>query len=103
MAGAAAESILVALAIAKVKSEQKVLAEYKSSGGRGRVTKLITSGLSAGIATQFVSAFQVLHYWRDDAGHGNITTITEGEAHASLPQLFSLPQFAFVPLSQLSA
>jgi len=31
MSGAAAESILLAVAIAKVKSEQKVLAEYKSS------------------------------------------------------------------------
>ncbi len=103
MSGAAAESILLALAIAKVKSEQKVLAEYKSSGGRGRVTKLITSGLSAGIATQFVSALQVLHYWRDDAGHGTMTTITEVEAHASLTQLLRLAQFASDHWTQLTA
>jgi len=34
MAGVAAESILLATAIAKVGDEGKVLAEYRSSGGR---------------------------------------------------------------------
>jgi hypothetical protein len=94
MSGAAAESILLAVAIAKGKSEQKVLAEYKAGGGRGRVTKVITSGLPAGLASQFVSALQVLHYWRDDAGHGTMTAISEVEAHASLTQLLRLAQFA---------
>ena len=37
---------------------------------------------------------QVLHYWRDDAAHGNTATITKIEAHASLTQLLRLAQFA---------
>ena len=102
MSGAAAESILLAVAIAKVKSEEKVLAKYKSSGGRGRVTKLITSNLPAGLAVQFVSALQVLHYWRDDAGHGTMTAISEVEAHASLTQLLRLAQFASDHWAQLT-
>jgi hypothetical protein len=94
MSGAAAESILLAVAIAKVKNEAKVLAAYKSRGGRGRVTGLITSSVAAGLASQFATALQVLHYWRDDAGHGTMTTISEIEAHASLMQLLRLAQFA---------
>jgi hypothetical protein len=32
----------------------------------------------------FEAGLQVLHYWRDDAGHGKATTINEIEAYASL-------------------
>jgi hypothetical protein len=103
MAGAAAETILLAVAIAKTGSEAKVLAEYKSASGRGRVTKMVTSGLAAGISAQFSTALQVLHYWRDDAGHGTATTISETEAHASLSQLLRLAQFSSDHWSQLTA
>jgi hypothetical protein len=94
MSGAAAESILLAVAIEKVKDEAKVLAQYKTSGGCGRVTGLITSNVAAGLASQFTTALQVLHYWRDDAGHGTMTTISEIETHASLMQLLRLAQLA---------
>jgi hypothetical protein len=40
MAGAAAESILLAVAIAKAKDEEKVLKTYEKSGGRLAVTRL---------------------------------------------------------------
>jgi hypothetical protein len=103
MSGAAAESILLAVATAKVKNEAKVLADYKGSGGRGRVTKLVTSSLAAGLAAQFVTALQVLHYWRDDAAHGTMTTISEIEAQASLTQLLRLAQFASDHWAQLTA
>jgi hypothetical protein len=93
MAGAAAESILLAVAISKVQDEAKVLKEYASAGGRGRVTKLITTGLSGSLARAFEAALHVLHYWRDDAAHGKQTTITEVEAYASLTQLLRLAQF----------
>jgi hypothetical protein len=93
MAGAAAESILLAVAISKVQDEAKILREYASAGGRGRVTKLITTGLSGPLARAFEAALHVLHYWRDDAAHGKQTTITEVEAYASLTQLLRLAQF----------
>jgi hypothetical protein len=103
MSGAAAESILLAVAIAKVGNEAKVLAEYRAASGRRRVTKLITANVAAGIASQFETALQVLHYWRDDAGHGTMTAISEIAAHASLTQLLRLAQFASEHWVQLTA
>jgi hypothetical protein len=102
MSGAAAESILLAIAIAKEGNEAKVLVDYKAGGGRGRITKRVASGLTPGLAAQFAAALQVLHYWRDDAGHGTMTTISEIEAHASLTQLLRLAQFASDHWAQLS-
>jgi hypothetical protein len=58
------------------------------------MTKLLTRGVTQSVAAQFETALQVLHYWRDDAGHGSMTTISEIEAHASLTQLLRLAQFA---------
>jgi hypothetical protein len=101
MAGAAAESILLAIAIRKVGNEAKVLAEYNTSGGRRRITKRVTNSVTPAIATQFETALQVLHYWRDNAGHGTMTTISEIEAHASLTQLLRLAQFASDHWTQL--
>jgi hypothetical protein len=95
MSGAAAESILLALAIEKMADEAKVLAEYNTSGGRRRITNRVSGNVAPSLATQFQAALQVLHYWRDDAGHGTITTISEIEAHNSLTQLLRLAQFAF--------
>jgi hypothetical protein len=91
MAGAAAESILLAVAIAKVGDEANVLKEYSS--GRGRVTKSVTTGLPEPLARAFTSALYVLHFWRDDASHGKATTISEVEAYVSLMQLLRLAQF----------
>jgi hypothetical protein len=91
------------VAIAKVGNEAKVLAEYKAASGRRRVTKLITANVAAGIASQFETALQVLHYWRDDAGHGTMTAISEIEAHASLTQLLRLAQLASDHWVQLAA
>jgi hypothetical protein len=102
MSGAAAESVLLSVAIEKEKDEAKVLAMYRASGGRGRVTKLVTSNLAAGLAAQLETALQVLHYWRDDAGHGTRTTISEIQAHASLTQLLRLAQFASDHWAQLT-
>jgi hypothetical protein len=93
MAGAAAESILLALAIAKTGDEQQVMKEYASAGGRGRVTKLVIQGLKAAVERTFEALLHVLHYWRDDAAHGRATTISEEEAYASLIQLLRLAQF----------
>jgi hypothetical protein len=103
MAGAAAESVLLAIAIAKTGDEAHVLRDYASSGGRGRVTKLVASGLKSSIARIFDAALSVLHYWRDDASHGVATTISEVEAYASLTQLLRLAQFCSDHWAELTA
>jgi hypothetical protein len=94
MAGAAAESILLAVAIAKIEDEGKVLKEYGKSNGRLAIRRMVTSGLSGSLQRQFDASLQVLHYWRDDAAHGKATAISEVEAHASLTQLLRLAQFS---------
>jgi hypothetical protein len=103
MSGAAAESILLALAIAKVGDEGKVLVEYKTGSGRGRVKARVLQGVTDGLKKQFEAAAQVLHYWRDDAGHGTMTNIDEIEAHASLTQLLRLAQISSDHWAELTA
>jgi len=93
MAGAAAESILLAVAIAKMAGdERKVLAEYRGAHGRKKITDRITGGLRQGLAEQFITASGILNFWRDEAAHGTRTTMTEGEAQASLAQLIRFAQ-----------
>lgn len=93
MSGAAAESILLATAIAKAKDEAKILAEYRASGGRMKVIKRVIGSAPKGVADQFSSAMGLLSYWRDDAAHGTATGIGEIEAHEALSRLLRLAQF----------
>jgi hypothetical protein len=94
MAGAAAESILIAAAVAKSGDEKQVLATYNGASGRSRTTKLVSHGVRPSIQHHFESALQVLHYWRDSASHGVATSLGEIDANASLMQLLRLAQFA---------
>ena len=94
MAGAAAELILIALAVAKSGDERRVLKTYNGSGGRAAATKMVVDGLRPSLQQHLENALLVLHYWRDSASHGLATSITEIEAHASLMQLLRLAQFA---------
>jgi hypothetical protein len=94
MSGAAAESILLAVAIAKVGDEGKVLTEYRGAHGRSKITQRITGSLRQGLAEQFVTASAIIGYWRDEAAHGTRSAITELEAQASLNQLLHFAQLA---------
>lgn len=93
MAGAAAESILLAVAIAKVKDEKKVLSQYQSSSGRSRVLDRVVGNVPLEIANRFKNALGILSYWRDDAGHGMASNIGEIEAHEAISRLLRLAQF----------
>ncbi|WP_141340251.1 hypothetical protein [Bradyrhizobium sp. USDA 3458] len=93
MAGAAAESILLAAAIAKSGDEAKTLKMYESSGGRARVTTYVTGQATSSVQRKFVAALHILHYWRDDAAHGQQTTISEVEAYSAISELLRLAQF----------
>jgi hypothetical protein len=103
MAGAAAESILLAAAIAKSKNEGKILKMYESAGGRARVTTFLTGQATSSVKRQFESTLHILHYWRDDASHGQQTTITEVEAHSAISELLRLAQFTSDQWTELTA
>ena len=92
MSGAAAESILLALAIAKIGDEAKVLMEYNTTGGRRRITKRIGVGVAPALATQLDAALQPLGHRYDSAGHAIMTTVSEIEAHIGLTDLLRLAQ-----------
>lgn len=101
MAGAAAESILLALAVAQIGDEGKVLVEYNTTGGRRRITRRICAHVSSPLATQLEAALQAVRHWHDGAGHATMTTISEVEAHGSLTDLLRLAQFAYDRWSEL--
>lgn len=93
MCGAAAESILLATAIAKTKDETVVLSKYRAASGRTSVINLLIGKAPKGIADPFRAALGILSYWRDEAGHGQASNISEVEAYAAITQLLRLAQF----------
>jgi hypothetical protein len=103
MSGAAAESILLAFAIAKIGEESRVLLEYNTTGGRRRLIKRICNNVSTGLVTQLEASLQPLGRWHDAAGHGVMTTVSEIEAHIALTDLLRLAQLAHEHWAELTA
>ena len=103
MSGTAAESILLAVATAKIGDEAKVLVEYNTTGGRRRLTKRICINVSPPIAAQLEAALQAVRYWHDGTGHATMTPVSEVEAHISLTDLLRLAQFAHDHWAELAA
>ena len=93
MCGAAAESILLALAIAKSGDEAKILKDYSSAGGRGRIENLLIGSQTPAIQNEFRASSSLLKYWRDAAAHGKKSNITDNEAYTSLALLLRFAQF----------
>ncbi|OPY94380.1 hypothetical protein A5906_13715 [Bradyrhizobium sacchari] len=89
----AAESILLAAAIAKSGDGAKMLKMYDTAGGRSRVTTYVTGRATNAVQRQFGSALHILHCWRDHALHGQQTTISEVKAYSAISELLRLAQF----------
>jgi HEPN domain-containing protein len=94
MCGAAAESILLAVAIAKSGDEGITLSTYRTASGRRKVVDSVVGQTGQTIAEAFRSATGLLSYWRDEASHGMASTISEIEAHEGLARLLRFAQFA---------
>lgn len=93
MCGAATESILLSVAIAKSGDEGTILKRYRAANGRRNVTDYIVGKARGALADPFRSATGLLSYWRDDAAHGLRSTISEIEAHEALARLLRFAQF----------
>jgi len=102
MCGAAAESILLAAAIARRGDEPAVLRDYRASGGRSRVEKGLLGQVSEPTASRFHTFMDLLAYWRDDSSHGTATTIGDVEAYDALSRLLRLAHFASDHWSELT-
>jgi hypothetical protein len=62
--------------------------------GRKAITDKIVHGVPGGITEQFKSLCELLNYWRDQAGHGTASTISEIEAFHAISRLLRFAQFA---------
>lgn len=94
MCGAGAESIMLATAFAKVGDQAKVEKDYLSSGGRGRIEKLLVGQKPKRIQDEFKRDADLLKYWRDSASHGKAVGIDDNEAYTALVLLLRFAQFA---------
>lgn len=94
MCGAAAESILLAVAIAKEGDADKVERLYLASGGRRKVENLILGQQPKPIQEEFLGYLSLLKYWRDAASHGRRSGIADNEAYTALAVLLRFAQFA---------
>lgn len=91
MCGAAAESVLLALAFKKM-GEQEALREYQRSGGRHRIRNRLVSQARNEIQTRFDSYLELLNYWRDESAHGVARSVGEEESFTSLLLLLRFAQ-----------
>jgi hypothetical protein len=94
MVGAASESILLRLAIEKVKNEADVLAEYGSRDGRRNVTNLLVGKSPKHIADTLRTFLGLLAYWRDEAAHGQMSELNVANADEALRQLLHMVQWS---------
>lgn len=92
MAGAACESILLAIGMAKL-GEGKALKIYSGRDGRRLLIKQISITLAPSLKQPIETAASILSYWRDDAAHGYVTEIGEFSAHDALSRLLRFAQF----------
>jgi hypothetical protein len=94
MCGAAAESIILALGIAKTGDEAAVLKTYNSRSGRSSIVRTLTGQAVDPVRMRFVTYTEILSYWRDDASHGVESVLGDAHAEEALSRLLRLAQFA---------
>ncbi|WP_374331357.1 hypothetical protein [Aestuariivirga sp.] len=90
MAGAAAEAILISLAIQILGDETKVFSIYNSKSGRHELQKAVRRDWKEHDATQLNTMMKIVAYWRDDAAHGRFIDVTQATAEEALRQLLHL-------------
>jgi hypothetical protein len=103
MTGAAAESVLLALAIAKVGDEEQVLKSYRLGNGRQRVLNLIVGQASAGRRDTLTTFSGIISMWRDEAAHGRASPLGTANADEALRQLLHMCQWADREWTHLTA
>jgi hypothetical protein len=93
MCGAAAESILLATAIAKSRDEEQVLKIYTTASGRTKIENQVIGQAADHLKREFRGLTDLIKYWRDEAAHGRASGITDNEAYTSLAVLLRYAMF----------
>ena len=94
MCGAAAESILLGVAIVEDGDQEKIEKLYSSGDGRREVENLILGCQPENVQTECASYLGLLKYWGDLTPHGKASGVTEPEAYTALMLLLRFAQFA---------
>jgi len=103
MVGAAAESVLLALAIAKSGSEEEVLGVYRQARGRQKVLNLIVGQANAPTRNTLTTFSAIISMWRDEAAHGRASPLSTANADEALRQLLHMCQWVDREWEQLIA
>jgi hypothetical protein len=93
MIGAAAESILVAAAVAKL-GEADALRIYRGNSGRKNLTDRLLTGCPEHIAREFRMHTALIGLWRDQSAHAQSIAIDEMEAFTNMRGLIKFAHFA---------
>src|SRR5579885_1107917 len=93
MVGAAAESVLLALAIAKLGTEAQALALYKRANGRQLLLNAIVGQANAQRRDALTTFAGIVSLWRDEAAHGQRSPISTANADEALRQLLHMCQW----------
>ena len=94
MCGAAAESILLALCIAREGSEEPVLKEYRRSSGRSSVMKTLLGQARSDLRERFEQRMGLLSDWRDESAHGVASSVSGAHAQRALDALYRLAKLS---------
>jgi hypothetical protein len=94
MCGAAAESVLLSVAIAKTGDEAMILKEYRAASGRSKVENVILGKSRHSLQIGLRAFTESLKYWRDESAHGLASKISDEHAYTSLALMLRLAQFA---------
>lgn len=102
MSGAAAEAIVLALAVARIGDEAKVLADYRTQSGTSKVLKALGGQLKEGRRQELETFFSLLKYWRDGAAHATAADFDEEAAFTSLILLLRFAHYGEARWNELT-
>lgn len=93
MCGAAAESILLAVAIAKTGDEAKILQTYQSKDGLRDIENIVLGQADDRIKREFMELTALIGYWRNEAADDLVTDISSSQARTSIATLLRHAMF----------
>jgi hypothetical protein len=93
MAGAAAEAIVIRLAIAKTGDEDRIRKLYWKRTGREELRRILEEQTSSDVRTSLTLYFDLLKHWRDPAAHASSRSYGEESAFLALITLLRFAQF----------
>lgn len=93
MSGAAAESVMLATAIAKNNDEDAILKQYMAASGRRKIENIVIGKARNQLQNEYRGYSSLLKYWRDSAAHGQASSVGDNEAYTAIALLLRFAMF----------